>query len=153
MPLIIKIQSIGKLVMAIFKKDKAQQSSTEVTDIQRAPVPESAALQHQILQVTEHLPQYVGDSDLADVYRGEQRFAAASKSIRSRLTFSPLAGTFVAGTAVAGTAVIILSVMLSTPFNSHSVDQTALLSAAPTMDELALQDVILMTDEMAFATL
>lgn len=134
--------------MAIFNQHKTRQDSTEILNVERAPVPDSTALQQQILQVTEQLPQYVGESELADVYHGEKRFAQARQSFASRFTLLPSAGALVAGAAV-----IILSLTLWTPKAPFGVDETAELSTTLIMDELVLQDVILMSDEMAFATL
>lgn len=134
--------------MASFGKDKTAQSDCEIFEIERAPVPDSSALKEQIIRVTKNLPQYADESGHADVCHQEERFLSAGKIFRRRFTLLP------AATAIAaGVAAVVLSVTLWAPMAPTGDDQLTAAVTSPVMDELVFYEVILMSEEMAFATL
>jgi len=147
--------------MTRYEKNDTRQSlsSDEVLSIERIRVPQSAPLQDSIIAETRGMPQ------------STPRYKTAKDQRRHYWTSSILSGSRPRSYAVSLIAVMILSAFLwlSTPVSQQSdeglvatsevIEQNSQQNGFMTLnhdqltDELVWQDLMLMEDELAFASL
>lgn len=121
----------------------------EVLDIERNTVLDSAPLQARIVKITQDLPQYTEQNEVAKVYHLSVFLDKMGLKKRSlSMNFKPYAASIAAGLAV----IAISSTLLTTPVSEEpSVTDFSQMSSDQLAEEIEWQSIMLLNDELAFS--